>query len=290
MIPIQQPVYSPISPSGLFTLVNSTGKHFLTVHTASKNANAGMWVVPRRGQGKHQEFTFDNGRIVTFCDLVLGVRGDAPTAGSKVVQQQRRDIGTQRWELHNDGTVRIAGTYMCLDHVDNCVDEQTNLLINPYNGSHTQKWTYAPVDTSTQHKSTCPAYNPQGEKYLLVSDLNGLVLDVKGNSSADKTGVHTWKNNGQDNQKFSFQNGMIYCVHSGKVLTVDSPPGNYSNVVQMPPTGAPNQQWELHNDSTIRLANTSLCLDIQGENKEQGAHVFVYAHHGRANQKWRLVK
>jgi len=257
----------------------------VTVHGAGKGDGESMWVMPNRGA--HQRFSYDNGKIVTFCNLVLGIQGDTPVPGAKVVQQQRRDVGTQRWELHNDGTVRIAGTFLCLDHEGGCRDEKTMLVVYPHNGSDSQKWKIHNIESSqgSSQQYSCPPYNPSAEKYSLVSEMHGMVLDVKGASRDDGAVLLVFGNHGRDNQKFSFQNGMIFCAHSGKALTVEGNITDRAAVVQRAPTGAPNQKWDIHNDSTIRLAGTSYCLDIENASRAQGARVIIWTHHGHENQK-----
>jgi len=264
---------------------------------ASTEDHINLIAYPRNGQ-TNQTFRYENGFIVTHCGKVLDVSGGSLVPGAKVIQYARHGGANQKWEFHNDGTIRVAGTILCLD-IEGCSRSQkANLVVNPQNGQDSQKWKIVTNESggccnnnSGGQSSTSPTYNPRGEHYFLVSDLNGLVLDVMGNSTADRTGLHMWTKTGAANQKFSFQNGMIFCGHSGKVLDVEG--GNLksgANVMQFPPHGGPNQKWEIHKDGTIRVAGTDLCLDIQGEVPDKGQRIHIWGHHGRANQRWRLVK
>jgi len=127
--------------------------------------------------------------------------------------------------------------------------------------------------------------------FYVVSECNGLVLDIAGASTNDRAQLIVYPYNGKNNQRFRFErNGLIRALHSNKVLDVEGGVQKGAGVIQWAEHGGSNQLWKLHSDGTIRLiADSNLCLDVDHAKKESGTRVIVYPYNGGSNQRWRLV-
>jgi alpha-galactosidase len=69
---------------------------------------------------------------------------------------------------------------------------------------------------------------------------------------------------------------------------VGNSPGD--KVIQTYPSNNVLQRWKLHEDGTIRLVHSNLCLDVSGESASSGTKIIVWPFHGKANQRWRLIQ
>jgi len=352
--PPQQPVYTSPPPqvvhysSAPCTVSVPSGDCFiqsehcglvLDVSGSSRDDRAALILYNRHGD-PNQKFKFYNNMIYTHCGKVLDVEGGVKHGG-KVIQYTPHGGQNQKWDLYPDGTIRAAGTNLCLDIEGGSRSERAQLVVMPYQyGSTSQRWRIKgdgeqrwkvrsqgwdctnvtvvyPKHTRGQHcrlheqprlrhcggnrhqevhhhphqssnSSSSVRHPPMGSVFI-TSKLNGLALDIQGASRDDRAALHMYRKHGGDNQKFRFENGMIYCVHSGKVLDVEGGSlQDNAKVVQYTPHGGQNQKWELHSDDTIRVAGTNYCLDIQGGSTAEGTRLIIYTHHGKANQQWNI--
>jgi len=129
------------------------------------------------------------------------------------------------------------------------------------------------------------------EEVIIVSNLNGMVLEVEDGLQSDFASIVTYpKDSTRPQQKFKFKDGFIY-THSGKALDVKgSKFENGVQVIQYTHHGKSNQQWEVHSDGTIRVKGKNMCLDVFRANTSQKSEVVVWDHHGKANQTWKIIK
>lgn len=125
------------------------------------------------------------------------------------------------------------------------------------------------------------------ENGFIVSQMNGLVLDIKGASRDAGAEVCMWhrKNSDNANQKWRYENGYFVSQLSGLVLDIkggSNAPGAKLCLWQRKfGSDAENQKWKLSKGgfivSKVKANNGGkLVLDIAGENREPGAEVIVW--------------
>jgi hypothetical protein len=133
-------------------------------------------------------------------------------------------------------------------------------------------------------------YETTGDYFFIVSEHNGMVLDIDHASKDDRAKLIVYPYHGGDNQKFKFTSqGYIQSIHSGKVLDVEEGCHQGHKIIQYSAHGGDNQKWKYHKDGTIRLEGHDLCIDIENGSREKNAHLIAWPHHGNSNQRWKLV-
>jgi hypothetical protein len=129
---------------------------------------------------------------------------------------------------------------------------------------------------------------PQGKQFVIASESNeNLVLDVKGADKNQGAQILLWTANGQNNQKWTYEGGIIKSVNSGLAIDVKGGAKEGSPLIQWQPHGKDNQQW-IWDNGLIKLKNGSLAIDIKGGTIQQGAEVVAWKPHGNANQRWKI--
>lgn len=119
-----------------------------------------------------------------------------------------------------------------------------------------------------------------------MSQLNGLVLDIKGGNREAGAGVCMWhrKNSDSANQQWRFENGYIVSQLNGLVLDIEGgvgTPGAKLCLWQRKfGSDAENQKWKITKRGFIvskMKGGNKLVLDIKDENREPGAEVIVWS-------------
>jgi len=124
-----------------------------------------------------------------------------------------------------------------------------------------------------------------GRNFYIVSEMNGRVLDIRGENKAEGVHVIVYDKNKQQkpNQLWnvgaggfiiSALNGMTFCTkeegHDLKTCMC----GNDAH-----------SQWRFQGNQVVNRSGQ--VLDIKGANKENGAEVTAYKYNGQPNQHWR---
>ena len=123
--------------------------------------------------------------------------------------------------------------------------------------------------------------------YYIQSQLNGLVLDIKGVDYNPGATIQTWtKKDGSsaDNQLWYFVGtNDQFTIHSklnGLAMDVKGSGGKSTPVITYPTHGHPNQLWSLQFDGSAAFIASGLgqelVIDIKAANKEKGAAAQVY--------------
>ncbi|GAA4949092.1 ricin-type beta-trefoil lectin domain protein [Actinoplanes utahensis] len=123
-----------------------------------------------------------------------------------------------------------------------------------------------------------------GTGTALVGAASGRCLDVPNGSTANGTQPIIWDCSGAANQRWTYDGQTMRAV--GKCL--DSPTGAVagSKVQLWDCSGAANQRWAFTSGSTIRNAQSGLCLDVSGAATANGAAVALWTCTAAANQRW----
>lgn len=126
----------------------------------------------------------------------------------------------------------------------------------------------------------------QRREFHIVSDMNGLVADIKHNNTNPGAEVIMWnkKSPPARNQLWYVdQQGVIRSAFND--LALDAPNGQ--KLKMQPFNGGAHQQWILEGNKIVNRG-TGDCLDICGENHVAGADICSWRYKGSRNQHWRV--
>jgi hypothetical protein len=130
-----------------------------------------------------------------------------------------------------------------------------------------------------------PAPQPPRQNFFIVSDMHGKVLDIEGGSSAQGAKLIVWprKHDGSRNQLwYCDYQGVIRSALNDFALTAKHA-GDRVHMTSF--SNGSHQQWRLAGN---RIMKNNECLDIAGENRNDGAEVISYGYKGSANQHWHI--
>lgn len=246
-------------------------------------------------------------------DLVLDIRGGQAHAGAEVITWEKHGKDNQVWfQEPITGTIRSKlNPDLCLD-----LNGSNRLYVNHYQpGDVNQQWHYNKdrdvienrrdpnrvldvVGASKDKGAQVCAWNYHGKEnqkwklhylpahfFFIKSHLNGKVLDVERGSKSPGTKVIMYQQKGghPDNQLwFQDRFGNIRSKLDDD-LVLDAQGGtlrvNHYN-------GSHHQFWAIQGDRIVNVHNHNEVLDVKGNNKENGAEICAWKHHGNSNQKW----
>jgi len=197
--------------------------------------------------------------------------------------------------LQNDGSYVILSklnTQYCLGvRGDVPANESNVILTRTQAGAVSQRFYIAPITQVLQNGTY--TMSPLSASYR--------VIDIRGGTTDNLTPAILYSPNNGMNQRMiiTFQQDSGYYViaiaHSGKVLDVtglNRTPG--TAVIQYQSNGGYNQLWDISVASDgsyiIRSACNDLSLDVFAEGTDNLTPIIVWPYHGRANQRWRLIR
>ncbi len=227
---------------------------------------------------------------------VLTVQG--VNVGSAIIQEDDKDLDTQRWILRKDSesiysiVSKCGNLYITVPDA-NIKDGQT-LQLNEKNNSMTQKF----ILVNETPKDDIKQINDG--VYQIITKGN-TCFDITGASYDNSANLLIWNNTKMQHQKYQITkiNGTNYykiiAVHSAKSLCVQNQninPG--ANVVQYAYTGSDNQQWLLKDCGdgyyNIISKQSGLCLDVTGgQVSSNGTNVELWYSNDSNSQKFQLL-
>ena len=295
-----------ISQTGLMTGTPTTaGTNTVTV-TAQDAAGAQasttfVWTVAPTTAG------IPTTPLVNDTGLCLDLSGANNTDGTAVQVYTCNGTNAQQWTVEPDGTVQSEGK--CLDVAGSAVD------ITTCSGSSTQHWQSASNGTLVSSAGLCatdpgsggastkvqvasctgtagqvwasPAGSTTSPRTGPVTGYQGLCLDVRGASSADRTPVQVYNCNGSGAQQWTVQSdGTVQTL--GKCLDVNAAGTADGTLVQLYScNGTGAQNWQPQPNGALLNPNSGKCLDDTSFGGS-GTQLEVWDCNGGANQKWTL--
>jgi lysophospholipase L1-like esterase len=123
-----------------------------------------------------------------------------------------------------------------------------------------------------------------GSGGALAGAASGRCLDVPGGATANGTQPIIWDCSGATNQRWTYDGQTLQAL--GKCL--DSPTGATAGAKAQlwDCSGAANQRWTFSSGSTIRNAQSGLCLDVTGGATANGTTVGLWTCTNAPNQLW----
>jgi len=125
-----------------------------------------------------------------------------------------------------------------------------------------------------------------GSTASLISDWNGLCIDVPNSNFSDGVPLQMWQCNGTGAQKWTFVNGTLQTANN---KCMDVAWGSTANgaVIQIATcSGNPAQQFVLSAAGDLVNPQANKCVDIKDWNGNWGAALQTWDCAGTANQKW----
>jgi len=124
--------------------------------------------------------------------------------------------------------------------------------------------------------------------FMIVSELNGKVLDISGGHARAGTEVITWgrKMDKSPNQQwYADHDGVIRSCLNDFALEC----GAQGDKFKMQPwRGDPRQQWVFQGNKIVNRVLNIECMDIERAANKDGANVIAWKYKGSANQHWRI--
>jgi len=155
----------------------------------------------------------------------------------------------------------------------------------PQAGGYPQGGGYPPQGGQSYQPQAAPQVAAPKRFFLIVSQMNGKVMDIKDNKNAPDVPIVMWsKNQNAKNQQwYTDQQGNIRSALNDFAFTSASE-GAPLKMAQF--TGDPKQQWYVEGQ---KLMNRSgVCADIKGKSNNDGAEVISWKYNGGNNQHWTL--
>jgi len=123
---------------------------------------------------------------------------------------------------------------------------------------------------------------------MIVSELNGKVLDIKGGSNASGAEVIMWprKHDRSPNQLWYIDESG--CIRSTLNDFAPEAKGQGQRVQMKPYSGKPHQQWRIEGNRIVNRINPNDCLDIERAESRDGVNVIQWNYKGSSNQHWRI--
>lgn len=294
--------------------------HGLALDVEGSNTNPGTRVLPWQKHGKDNQQFYDDPSTGTIRSKINNLCIDVEANGLVLKPFQAGDPN-QQWERRGNQIANRFNQGEVLEIAGNDRNQGARVQKYQYNGGQNQLWTfeyvggqppqpgYPSFQASTypgaqpaypggqtgypgypqQGQQTYPAYPAGGaqqqprQEFFIVSEMHGKVLDIKAASKDPGAQVIMWGKNPQvsknqrwylDGQGFirSALNDLAFRAERGHALKMDK-------------TNDARSQWRFDGNKVVNGAGD--VLDISRDNKDDGAEVIAYSHHGKSNQRFR---
>lgn len=199
-------------------------------------------------------------------DLCLSMNQD-----NELVLHHPNNSSMQRWQKDGD-KVRNCDDNQVLDVVGESTDMGAKVCKWDDHGGVNQQWDFEYVE---------PKY------FYIRSRMHGKVLDVSGENRSEGAEVIVWPQNDDqvDNQLwFEGTDGIIRSKLNS--FTLDARDGELK--LYQAHEGEQNQGFRINGDQ-ITNKHDHRCMDIAGENEDDGAKVCAWESHDGVNQKWEIA-
>jgi streptogrisin C len=125
-----------------------------------------------------------------------------------------------------------------------------------------------------------------GSAGSLISDWNGLCVDVPNANFSDGVALQTWECNGSGAQKWTFVNGTLQTSNNKCMDVAWGSTANGAVIQIVNCNGNPAQQFVLSAAGDLVNPQANKCVDIKDWNGNWGAALQLWDCAGTANQKW----
>jgi len=189
---------------------------------------------------------------------------DAPEPGQPLKMQPVTGQPGSSWRFDGEKIVNDQG--LCLDIRGASSRDDAEVCAYEYKNEKNQHW-------------------HQMREFYIVSELENLVVDIKGAHATTGASLVVYKMNTPPtlNQLWYMdEQGLIYSALNDFVFFASAK----GNELKMEQPGSPRSQWRMEGQKIVN--GEGECLDIRGDSKKEGAEVCSYDYKNQKNQHWRL--
>lgn len=232
-----------------------------------------------------------------LSNKVLSIESENPSWESQIIQEEDKNLDTQKWLIKSSGEKNIYYIYTKCNNL--CIDIPSG---NTSNGAKPQLWG---ENGNSNQKFVFIKRKVSGQKTIedgiyKINLKNNKVFDIDGGKFDNYTNLQTWDNSDVQQQKFRVKyNGdgtyTISAIHSAKSLDVQNGgTAIYTNVDQYELNNTINQKWIIQDTGNgyyniISQAN-GLYIDISGGlSNNNGTNIQLYYDNGSDAQQFKFT-
>jgi len=240
-------------------------------------------VIPYDHHGRENQQFYDDPSTGTIRSMAgnrcLDIQG-----GQLVVNPYKPGDTNQQWYRDGAAIRSKSNPNNVLDIHDHNKEKGAKIGVWAHNGGPNQSWDF-PSAGGAAPMTGAVTGGGSGRRFLIVSEMNGKVVDVKGGNAAAGTPVCMYhKGSPVGNNQLWYQDGS---GHIKSVLNnMSFTNGGKGQELKMQNSMDARAQWTVQGNKIVNGAGEA--LDIRGENKSDGAELVSYDHKNQTNQQWRL--
>jgi len=188
----------------------------------------------------------------------------SPEVGHPLKMQPASEEPGSHWRFDGEKIVNDQG--QCLDIRGASSHDGAELCAYQYANHKNQHWR-------------------QMREFYIVSEMNNLVLDIKGAHSATGAAIVMYKKNSPPSLNqlwYMDEQGLIFSALNDFVFYA----GAKGHELKMAEPGSPHSQWRIEGQKIVN--GEGECLDIRGDSSHEGAELCPYEYKNKKNQHWRL--
>ena len=241
--------------------------------TGANNADGTAVEVYTCNGTNSQQWTEESDGTVRSLGKCLDVAAGGTANGTAVDLYTCNNTGAQQWQPQSNGTLRNPASGRCLDDTGSGLSG-TKVQILDCSGAPNQEW-------------ISPAGSATGTGTGPITGYQGLCVDVRSASSADRTPVQVYTCNNTNAQQWTVaSNGTLQAL--GKCMDVNGAGTANGTLVQLYTcNNTVAQVWQPQSNGELLNPNSGRCLDDTSSGGS-GTQLQIYDCNDGANQKWTL--
>lgn len=301
--PAGYPPQGGYPPSGGAAYLIISQMHNLAMDIEGGNAQPGAKVACYSKHGGVNQQFYDDPATGTIRSKLNGFCLDIEGDGNLRMMPFQQGDPNQQW-FRDQNYIRNRTNNKVLDVFNQDRTPGAKIGMWDANNGANQHWNFEPVGggavpPATQYtgypggqQATYPQpYQPpqqsvQRQNYVIVSEMNGKVLDVEGGNTNPGAHVIVWDRHVPPTKNQTFYTDPQGFLRSAlNDFALDGAGGQ--QVSLQPFNGGANQQWVIEGN-TVRNRSNGEVLDISGGSQHNGAKVLSYRQGTGNNQRWRF--
>jgi len=124
--------------------------------------------------------------------------------------------------------------------------------------------------------------------FMIVSEMHGKVLDIRGGSTMPGTEVIIWPRKFDRSANQLWYTDEMGCIRSMLHDFVPECRGQGDRFRMVPYNGDPRQQWRIEGNRIVNRVYPMECLDIERAEMRDEAALIAWTYKASINQHWRI--
>jgi len=249
---------------------------------AAGGGKDGHKVIPYDRNNKDNQIWYDDNTTGTIRlkegNLCMAVKDH-----QLIVEKYKEGNVDQQWRRHEQYIRNRLDNNKVIDIYEDNKEKGAKIGSWTFHGKKNQCFEFIFVGGEAPVTGAATMAGPRKE-FFIVSEMNGRCLDVAGGNAKPGAKVVVWDKHvpTQNNQLwFTDQYGYIRSVLNEMTFT-NTKAGE--DLKMQLASGDPRNQWTFHGRKVGNRAGE--CLDIRGEDKDNGSEVCSYEYKDQKNQHW----